>query len=295
MEIIKETIIKKRPSLSQQSIKTYYSILKNLYKNVFGDEKPDVKDFEKSTKIIGYLKNLEPNKRKTVLSALVIMTDDKAYRDLMLEDIEACKTDTYKQEKTEAQKESWVDTSEIQELADKLKSHVSLIYKKKDLDMVDLQKIQNYIIICLLGGIYIPPRRSKDYVDFKIGDIDTSKDNYLLKNKLIYNSYKTSKTYSQQEIDCPKELVSILKKWIKVNPTDYLLFDRNGSKLSNVKLTQRMNKLFDGKKVGVNQLRHTYLSDKYQATIKLNNEMADDLKAMGSSFQQNKVYVKKME
>jgi hypothetical protein len=77
-----------------------------------------------------------------------------------------------------------------------------------------------------------------------------------------------------------------------VNPTEYLFFDSGGNKLSNVKLTQRLNKIF-GKKASVNQLRHTYLSDKYQDTIKLNKEMADDMKAMGSSRAQEMVYIKK--
>jgi hypothetical protein len=72
----------------------------------------------------------------------------------------------------------------------------------------------------------------------------------------------------------------------------YLLFDSNGKKLTNVKLTQRLNKIF-GKKASVNQLRHTYLSDKYQDTIKLNKEMADDMKAMGSSRAQESIYIKK--
>jgi len=139
--------------------------------------------------------------------------------------------------------------------------------------------------------MFIPPRRLKDYVDFKIKDIDQEKDNYIEKKSMIFNSYKTSKTYQRQEIVIPPELLKILKKWIKVNPTEYLFFDSNGKKLSNVKLTQRLNKIF-GKKASVNQLRHTYLSNKYQDTIKQNKEMEDDMKAMGSSRSQEKIYIK---
>jgi integrase len=129
-------------------------------------------------------------------------------------------------------------------------------------------------------------------VDFKIRDIDREKDNYIDKKVLVFNSYKTAKTYQRQEIAIPPELLKILNKWIKLNPTDYLLFDSNSKKLSNVKLTQRLNKIF-GKKASVNQLRHSYLSDKYQDTIKLNNDMADDMAAMGSSRHQEKIYIKK--
>ena len=113
------------------------------------------------------------------------------------------------------------------------------------------------------------------------------------KGCLVFNSYKTSKTYGQQKVVIPPELKAILTKWIKINPTEYLLFDGKKNQLTNVKLNQRLNKMFGDKKVGVNQLRHTFLSDKYQETIKLNNDMADDLQKMGSSTSQEKVYIKK--
>lgn len=292
MEHLVKAIETSRPDISKQSVKTYLSILKNLYKKVFNNDELDLKRFKETDKFLNYLKDLEPKKRKTILSALVVITDDKAYRDQMLKDIEHYKVDTAKQEKTPEQEQSWVDTGDIMDLFNHLKVNATLLYKKKMLDMGDLQEIQNYIIIAILGGIFIPPRRSKDYVDFKIKNVNKDEDNYIQKNSLIFNSYKTSKTYSQQTISCPPELMKILKKWIKINPTEYLLFDRNGAKLTNVKMTQRLNKLF-GKKASVNQMRHTYLSDKYQNTIKQNQEMAKDMADMGSSQAQQKIYIKK--
>jgi integrase len=293
METIKNKIIEVRPHLSKQSISTYTSILKNLYSKVFKSDEVDINKFNETKKILDFLKTLEPNKRKTVLSSLVILTDKKEYREQMLEDIQKYNEEQHKQEKSEKQNESWVEGEEIKKLISIIEKEVKLIYKKENINMTDLQTIQNYIILCLLGGVFIPPRRSKDYVDFKISNIDKTKDNYMNKNKLIFNSYKTAKTYGQQEVEIPIELQKILKKWIKINPTDYLLFDSNKNQLSNVKLNQRLNKLFGDKKVGVNQLRHTFLSDKYQESIKTNNEMANDLKNMGSSMIQEKIYIKK--
>lgn len=295
MESIKDYIKEQRPNLKKQSISTYTSILKNLYIKVFGDgDDIDIKKFSDTDKILEHLKTLEPNKRKTVLSALVILTDKKEYRDQMLNDIQSYNEEQHTQEKSEKQTASWVEGSEIKQLIDTLGKEVNIIYKKLLFTMHDYQTIQNYIILCLLGGVYIPPRRSKDYVDFKIKNIDKSKDNYLIKNKLVFNSYKTAKTYGQQEIIVPPELLKILRKWIKCNPTDYLLFDSNKHQLSNVKLNQRLNKLFDHKKISTNALRHTYLSEKYQSTIKANNDMARDMKDMGSSTIQERVYIKKL-
>ena len=290
---IKEYIKEKRPNLSKSSIITYGSILRNLFKNVFGDSEMDFDKFGETDKILDYLKNIPINKRKTILSSLVIITDKKQYRDLMLEDVKEYNKEIHKQEKTEEQQKSWVDGNDVKTILDDLKNNTELLYKKKNINNNDLQNIQTYIIMALLGGLYIPPRRSKDYVDFKIKDFDKEKDNYLEKNKLYFNSYKTAKTYGLQTVEIPIQLKNILLKWIKINPTQYLLFDSNMNKLSSVKLNQRLNKIFGEKKVGVNQLRHTYLTDKYHTTIDQQKEINDDMKDMGSSSRQLETYVKK--
>ena len=292
MSSIKEYIENKKPSLSKSSVVTYSSILKNLYTKVFNDDKFDMTKFNETEKPLDHLKNLPPNKRKTILSALVIITDKKAYRDLMLEDVKDYNKEIQEQQKTENQKESWVDKNNVMKLYNELKNNADIIYKKKTLTNGDLQDVQNFIILSLLGGSFIPPRRSKDYCDFKIKNINKSEDNYIEKNKLYFNSYKTAKTYGQQVIDIPIQLKNILNKWIKVNPTDYLLFDSNQNKLSSVKLNQRLNKMFD-KKVGVNQMRHTYLTEKYKKTINEKNEINDDMQKMGSSTNMLTTYVKK--
>jgi hypothetical protein len=292
MTDLKDTIRQKRPNLSQSSIITYNSILKNLFKNVFGDGDIDLKKFDDTDRILGHLKDLPANKRKTILSALVIITDDKKYRDLMLEDIKTYTQDIGKQEKTETQKDNWVGGAEVKGLWETLKRNADLLYKKTTLTQADLQQIQSYIILSLLGGMFIAPRRSKDYTDFKIKDIDRTKDNYLDKATLVFNSYKTAKCYGEQKVAIPPTLKLLLSKWIKRNPTPWLLFDTNGNQLSSVKLNQRLNKLFDGKKVGVNMLRHSYLTDKYADTISQNKSIQNDMTNMGSSTNMLKTYVK---
>ena len=289
---LKEFIQERRPNISKSSITTYNSILKNLYKSVFPNDELDIKNFDNSEKILKYLSDIEPNKRKTILSALVVITDNKDYRDKMLDDIKEYNKEISKQEKNKNQEDSWIDKEEIDKIYSILYHNAKLLYKKDSLTNSDLQEIQNYIIISLLGGIYIPPRRSKDYVDFKISDIDKSEDNYIEKNKLIFNSYKTAKTYGEQKVEIPKALKSILNKWIKVNPTKYLLFDTNMGKLSNVKLNQRLNKIL-GKKASVNQLRHTFLTEKYGDMIDTKKQLDEDFKQMGSSSGQFQTYVKK--
>jgi len=292
MPDLKEYIKDKRPTLSASSITTYNSILRNLYKKVFGAGEIETKKFEETDKILAHLKEVPPNKRKTILSALVIITDDKKYRDLMLEDIKEYNHDIGKQEKSESQKENWVAGGDIKTLWDNLKRNTDLIYKKSHLTPNDLQQIQSYIIVSLLGGVFVPPRRSKDLVDWKIKNVDKTKDNYLDKSSIHYNSYKTAKCYGEQVVQIPTALKNIITKWIKVNPTDFLLFDTNMNPLTSVKLNQRLNKLFDGKKVGVNALRHTYLTDKYADTMEQKKKIDKDMAEMGSSANMLTTYVK---
>lgn len=292
MSIFEELLNSKRPSLSPSSIKTYESILRNLYTKVFGKKELNMNDFDKSDLILGYLSKLEPRKRKTILSALVIITDNKDYRNKMLDDIKEYGKEEAKQTKTQTQINNWVNQDELKEIYNTYKKDANLAYKKSKPSLIDIQNIQMYIILSLLGGFYIPPRRSKDYVNMKIKNIDTKTDNYIDKNELIFNDYKTAKTYGKQTLTIPKELKTILTKWIKHNPTDYLLFDTSGNKLTNVKLNQRLNKIF-GKKAGVNQMRKTYLSSKYSSIIDTKNELDKDMKDMGSSTLQENIYIKK--
>jgi integrase len=247
--------------------------------------------FSEPKKVLEVLKDVAFNKRKTILSALVIITDNKEYRELMGDDIRSYNTDISKQEKSETQEANWIEPADVANVFAELKRNADLIYKKSHKTPSDIQQIQNYIIIALLGGIFISPRRAKDFCDFKIKNMDKETDNFIDKKKMVFNSYKTAKTYGKQEIAIPPALKTILTKWFSVNPTDYLLFDTNMNPMTAVKLNQRINRIFD-KKVGVNILRHSYLTDKFGETIQQKKEIADTMGEMGSSSNMLETYVK---
>ena len=295
MNPLKEHIKKQRPTLSESSLNTYNSVLKSLYKKVFGDGEIDFDNFEKSDKVLTYLQDIEPNKRKTVMSALVVICKDpKPYRTQMLDDIKEVSAKTAKQEKTEEQEENWISQDALRTKFAELGQDAAHTYKKKNISMADLQKIQDFIIIALFH--LIPPRRAQDYTEFKIKGIDKEKDNWFDErvNDFVFTKYKTAKFYGEQRIPIGKDLKLIIKKWIKANPSEYLLFDTNGSKLSTVKLNQRLNRIFGSDKgMSVNALRHSYLSDKYQDSIQMKKDMAADMNLMGSSLAQATTYINK--
>jgi hypothetical protein len=178
---LKDYIKNKRPSLSTSSLTTYNSILSNLYKKVFGNGDMDFKNFEECDKIIDFLKDISPNKRKTTLSALVVITDNKKYRELMVEDISKYNHEISKQEKSETQKDNWLSDEEIKSTWEAYKKQADALYKKPAHTMTDLQVIQDFVILSLLSGIFIPVRRSLDYVSMKkSGQID--KQSFVLKS-----------------------------------------------------------------------------------------------------------------
>ena len=258
--------------------------MRSLHSKIFGGS-IEKKDYDDSKKILDFLKDVPCNKKKSILSALVVISGKPEYRKEMLEDIKEYTAEAKKMVKTPSQEANWMTQEEIKNIYNEHKQDAMSCYKKSKLSMNDLQTIQQYIILCLLSGIFIAPRRSLDYTEFKISNIDKEADNYLDKNELVFNKYKTAKFYNEQRVNCPKELLTILKKWIKNSTNEYLLFDSNGEKLTSVKLNQRLEKVF-GKKCSVNLLRHSFLTDRFGDEIERKSAMDKVAQNMGTSSAQ---------
>jgi hypothetical protein len=292
---VNDFLKERRPTLSASSLKTYTSIITNLHKKVFGTKEiNNIEVFNNTDLVLTNLEDMPPNKRKTILSALVVLTNNEEYRNQMNKDVSSYNEEIQKQEMSITQKENWVEKDEIKKVYDKLEKKSKDIYKKPNKSTADLQEIQNFIILALLGGQIIPPRRSLDYCNFKISNVDETKDNYYdtSTHKFVFNSYKTAKSYGRQEISVPVKLRNIIKKWKTINPTDYLLFDTNMNPLTAVKLNQRMNKIFGGKNVSVNLMRHTYLTSKFKNTSMENKELKKTMEQMSSSIEMAPTYIK---
>ena len=285
IDILKE----KRPNLHQKSIKTYVSLLKNIMKNM---KYEDLEQLNKNPKdVIEFLKEKYENINglKTRLSSLYVITENKEYHTDMMDNITKYNEETNKQEKNDKQKDNWLTTEQIQKIYDDLEIKTKPLWKKKDLTTKELLHIQDFVILSLFT--LIPPRRSLDYIEFKINNINTNKDNYIKGNSLVFNTFKTSKQKGTQKINIPKELKNILTKYIKLisDKSDYLIFNNKFQQLSTPNFTLRLNKIFGNKKVSVNMIRHIYLSEKHSDNLK---DMKQDFADMGSSLQQSNVYIK---
>lgn len=294
MEAIIDKVKENRPHLSAGSIKTYKSILKNIYDKCYDDKEYSFKKFDDDSIILEHLKEIPFNKRKTVLAGLSVLTGNPAYQKVMMHDIHEYNAEQLKQEKTPAQEEGMIEPEEVMEIFRQLETNAKHCLKKQTITPSDLIEIQKWVMLALTGGIFQPPRRSVDFGMMKWRNYDKDHDNYIdIKNsKFIFQNYKTAKTYGTQETEISKPLKVILNKWFKVIPDgcDYVLFDAKMKGLTSPQMTHRLNDVF-GKKISTSMLRHIYLQKKF-GNVDL-EELQKTATAMGNSSMQALLYTKK--
>jgi integrase len=283
-----------RPHLSAGSIKTYKSILKNIYDKCYDDKEYEFKKFDDDSVILNHLKDIAFNKRKTVLAGLSVLTGNPAYQKVMMHDIHEYNAEQLKQVKTPAQEEGMIEPEEVMAIFNQLETNAKHCLKKQTITPSDLVEIQKWVMLALTGGIFQPPRRSVDFGMMKWRNYDKEKDNYIdIKNsKFIYQNYKTAKIYGEVAMEIPKPLKVILNKWFKVVPDgcDYVLFDAKMKGLTSPQMTHRLNDVF-GKKISTSMLRHIFLQKKF-GNVDL-EELQKTATAMGNSSMQALLYTKK--
>lgn len=300
LEQIKETLKQNRPDLSLGSLRTYSSIISNLAKQLnskFDSPKEVCKNHKR---ILEHLKDVNPKLRKTRLSALVVYCDKEnkevadKFRDLMIDDGKKADDENKEQKMNDKQKQSMIPYDEVMDMYYKLEKEVSPLLKMDKLDKNQFHRVQMYVLLsCLL---LIPPRRSLDYTEFKIKNVDKEKDNYmtLIKRKpyFVFNIYKTAKKYKTQQVEIPTKLKTIIDKWTKLNPSDYLLVNtRMTDKINPTQLTNLLYGFFN-KPISTSILRHIYLSHIYKDVPAL-KEMEERATSMSHSVDQALEYIKK--
>jgi integrase len=297
MDNVKKVIKENRPKIADSSLKTYTSIVSNLYKKVAKNDKLEgaLDFFTKNVKeVMAFLKDVPPARRKTTLASLVVFTEknEKAadqYRKQMLDDKGVYDDDQKDQKMSETQKENWVSQDELKKLYDQMDKENRPLLGRESLKEREFQQLQNFVILALYH--LQPPRRLKDYTEMKLRAVDESKDNFIKKDKLVFNAYKTAKTHGREEVGLKPKLKFILGKWKNLNPHDYMLVSVSGKKLSSSQLQQRLNQIL-GKKASVNILRHSFLSEKYKDLPGV-RELEERAADMGHTVEQALLYVKR--
>lgn len=263
---IQSVLRNNKPNVAESSIKTYSNIVGKLCKRLDLEFNPRVFIDNKSV-VMNYLKDVPISTQRSVISAIIAVHPDENYKELLdraNQDYNASKATG---EATQKERENWVSQDEIAEKLKELRRLYKSVSSKKEKSSKDYQTLQNYLILALTGGMYIPPRRLADFTNLKINNINPQQDNYIKDyNCLILNIYKTAGTYGEQEVGLPRKLVKIIEDFLKqtnhIN-REYLLFDNYYHPMTSVKLNQRLNSIFDGKKISTNNFRHSYLTEKF--------------------------------
>ena len=286
MDELKVLIREKRPNITDTSVKTYASILKNLfYKDPDNKDKNiNIEWYKKTDKVIPILKEKNAQTRKTILAAIIVLLDGKApmeYVDMMNGDAKSVADNYAKQEKSEKQEKNWIDYEEVvNNWNAKYKKVKPMLYSTEEKDKKEMREMVNFMALTVTSGIFFTPRRS-EWIYTKVKNYDPKKDNYLdLKNNhFVFNQYKTAKSIGEEKIPFPKEFKSILTRYLKFSDNDYLIYNSLDKPMSSVNLAQLLNKMY-GKEISTTMLRHIYLTHKFKDLPAL-EDLKEAAKGMG--------------
>lgn len=201
-------------------------------------------------------------------------------------------------EKTEKQKENWISQAEVIKIKEDLGNEASKIARKAEVNRKEYEILLQNMLLSLY--VNLPPRRASDYALMKYANGGDDKFNYYTdKNMMIFNNYKTSKTYGKQEIDVSKNkpLLKDMKMYLKhrkpeCKGNDMLITKYNGVAFNAINdITRTLNKIF-GKNISTNMLRNIYVSDKYGA---MKAGMIEDATAMGHNVEIQQKYYNKVD
>lgn len=301
---IAEVIKANRPKISESTVRTYVSIIKNFAKQM-GIELENAQDvITHYEKIIAHVKHLPANVRKTRLSAIVVFIQHakeeasdalKALNDAMSNAKEEYNEEVDNQTMTEKQKETMKPWNYFVEKYHELEKQVEPLLEKDDLTKAEFAQFQMYVILSC--NILLEPRRSMDWTEFKLRNVDKEKDNYIsiIKRKpyLVFNQFKTVKKEGRLTIPCPKKLYKILyAEWMFKNKHDWLLM--NASQTNKINSTQYTKLLYNffGENISTNILRHSHNTTKYKDIPPL-KEMKKTAKNMSHSLTTALQYIKK--
>ena len=257
---IVECLKKTHPHLTANSLKSYVSTLANLPKKVGGD--CSVAWIKGNTaKVIAGLKDVEPNKRRSIFASVFALTACEKIKVDMNADIKVVNANYRKQKKSDTEKDNWIDWVDVLAKYKDMTIEANKIFKMKVINEQQFGLLSRYVLLSFF--VLMPPRRVLDFSLLKWGDKKTILDlefNYVFKDEIIFNQYKTAKCYKQQVFTLPNGLVELLKKWRTINKSDFVIVDDGAVRSSN-DITKLLNEIFSPLKVSCDMLRHSFITD----------------------------------
>ena len=296
----------------------YIKNLRKLNKEIGDKENLHSLDILKDkAKVDEFLETKAKSTKKNYYATIVVllMTEGDEHKDLIdkyrveMEELDSNLKEIQKsQEKSEKQKENWASLEELQKVMKTYKREIDMkgLLKKETISKAELDLIQKWVITSLyvLDPDMNPPLRAdysmnvinnKDYNKLKDSEL---KQNYLVvrgQNKKFFHlgEFKTQGKFDIKTIPVGKKLNSVLNKWLKINPTKFLLFNRSLEMMTANQLTKAVKSAFsplNKNGLGISMIRHIVISTLFPPQNKEKEELAD--KMLHSVDQQTNVYSK---
>ena len=265
--------------ISESSKKLYISKLKKLNGGVV----PTKMDFlKKKEEIMMSLGEQPLNTRRSSIIAIVSCLKDKnpdlhKFYTIEMDKLNKQSAEETKGQKSEKQSENWLSLDDLNKILEENSKLISSLKKKKKITEQQYDDLLGHVILSLYTKQ--APRRSLDYIEMFVAEPDTNKDkNYYHNDHFYFNNFKTAKTYKQQVTKPPKEIIDLLKLYLKFKPktSEKLLLTAEGKPLSNLSLRNILNKV-TGKKISTQMLRNIYSTDKISPLIEKIENVAKDM------------------
>lgn len=295
---IKEKLIANE--LAEGTAKLYITKLKKLNKNKDFTSLSFLKDTKYIKSLIDGLGN--KNTKKSYITSVVSVLNvinTKPYNQTnifykaMLNEQKDYFNTLDPHEKTDTQKENWVDWEEVLKIHKELEA-LALSATPDELakSKQAKQNLHDYTLLSLY--VMTPPRRNADYYLMKLDTDKKANDDYNYyssgEGKFYFNKFKTAK-YGKENFMVSSGLKKVLDRYIElmdIKDDQFILFPTDIKRTSGSAMTKALNRIF-GKKVGASMLRHSYLTSKYG---KVTDEMAKDAEMMAHSVSQQSDYIK---
>ena len=281
MNVIKE----KREKLSISSAKTYVSLLSNMMKKL---NMETIKDLENEKEILEYTDKLESiQTKKTLLSGVFIITGNEELRKVMIE---------LAQKSNAIYKENNISDKRKSQYEHVTEASIKQIYDTKLQTLKKSPSSSNYVqylITAVCSGVLFPIRRL-EWCYVKMKGFDTEQDNYIdfKKKQFVFNKYKTFKSHGKQMVPINVELMKILRTWLKINESEYMLVKPNGKAFSPSELSKELNNIFGS---GIDILRSVYVNKVYGDALPQMKKLEAVANAMGHTVNSAMTFYRKTD
>ena len=217
----------KYPDKKDSTLRSYLNCYNKIKQNVFPDDDIDINDKDK---IFNFLNKEKINNKKVYLNGYIKCIkcfhccDDELCQKYNEKYFQYCKeSEEFRQYKKPSEKEK--------DMSHNI-SFDKLTTKRNELkaSIINKNLCSNHIkyLTLSLYTLY-PPLRPSEWCSCKVyaraSRIKKLEDNYicLTTHKIVFNDYKTCKSYGKQEFKLPKELIQIIKEIRNLTQSKWLI------------------------------------------------------------------------